>query len=177
MTSLNARNRAAGMAEVEAGIGVHTGLVVAGNLGSQNRWNYTVIGDSVNLSARLEGLTRKYHVANIVSETTRQSAPAFVYRELDLVRVAGKREPVRIYEVIGAESTVSASTLLELTIFAAALQAYRARQWDEAQALFEQLASSAAEVNLYGVYLDRIAELRARNLPSNWDAVFTFDKK
>ncbi|MDO9317690.1 MAG: adenylate/guanylate cyclase domain-containing protein [Gammaproteobacteria bacterium] len=175
MTSLNARNRAAGLAEVEAGIGVHTGLVVAGNLGSQNRLNYTVIGDSVNLSARLEGLTRKYHVANIVSETTRQSAPGFVYRELDLVRVAGKREPVRIFEVIGEEGTVSASTLLELTTFASALQAYRARQWDEAQALFEQLGGAA--VNLYRVYLERIPELRARKLPSNWDAVFTFDKK
>lgn len=175
MTSLNARNRAAGMAEVEAGIGVHTGLVVAGNLGSQNRLNYTVIGDSVNLSARLEGLTRKYHVANIVSETTRLSAPGFVYRELDLVRVAGKREPVRIYEVIGEEGTVSASTLLELTTFASALQAYRARQWDEAQALFEQLGGAA--VNLYRVYLERIPELRSLELPSNWDAVFTFDKK
>ncbi|MDO8270885.1 MAG: adenylate/guanylate cyclase domain-containing protein [Gammaproteobacteria bacterium] len=175
MTSLNARNRAAGMAEVEAGIGVHTGLVVAGNLGSQNRLNYTVIGDSVNLSARLEGLTRKYHVANIVSETTRLSAPGFVYRELDLVRVAGKREPVRIFEVIGEEGTVSASTLLELTTFASALQAYRARQWDEAQALFEQLGGAA--VNLYRVYLERIPELRSLELPSNWDAVFTFDKK
>lgn len=175
MISLNARNRAAGMAEVEAGIGVHTGLVVAGNLGSQNRLNYTVIGDSVNLSARLEGLTRKYHVANIVSETTRQSAPGFVYRELDLVRVAGKREPVRIYEVIGEEGAVRASVLLELTTFAGALQAYRARQWDEAQALFEQLGGTA--VNLYRVYLERIPELRTLELPSDWDAVFTFDKK
>jgi adenylate cyclase len=176
MTALNARNRAAGLAEVEAGIGVNTGLVVAGNLGSQNRLNYTVIGDSVNLSARLEGLTRKYHVANIVSDTTRQSAPGFVYRELDLVRVAGKREPVRIFEVIGEEGGIDASTLQELTAFYAALQAYRARQWDEAQAMFEQLGG-AAEVNLYRVYLDRIPELRVLELPSDWDAVFTFDKK
>lgn len=176
MTSLNARNRAAGLAAVEAGIGVHTGLVVAGNLGSQNRLNYTVIGDSVNLSARLEGLTRKYHVANVVSETTRQSAPGFVYRELDLVRVAGKREPVRIYEVIGEEGSVSAARLQELQTFAEALQAYRDQRWDEAQALLEQ-AGDATEVNLYGVYLERIEELRTRKLPANWDAVFTFDKK
>mgnify|MGYP001600945144 CR=1 FL=1 len=176
MTSLNARNRAAGLAAVEAGIGVHTGLVVAGNLGSQNRLNYTVIGDSVNLSARLEGLTRKYHVANVVSETTRQSAPGFVYRELDLVRVAGKREPVRIYEVIGEEGSVSAARLQELQTFAEALQAYREQRWDEAQALLEQ-ARGAAAVDLYGVYLERIEELRTRKLPSDWDAVFTFDKK
>lgn len=177
MTALNARNRAAGLAEVEAGIGVHTGLVVAGNLGSQNRLNYTVIGDSVNLSARLEGLTRKYHVANIVSETTRQSAPGFVYRELDLVRVAGKREPVRIYEVIGEEGAVSAATLQELQTFASALRAYREQRWHEAQALFAQAAGTTAAGNLCGVFLERIAELRTRKLPEDWDAVFTFDKK
>lgn len=175
MTSLNARNRAAGLAAVEAGIGVHTGLVVAGNLGSQNRLNYTVIGDSVNLSARLEGLTRKYHVANVVSETTRQSAPGFVYRELDLVRVAGKREPVRIYEVVGEEGSVSAARLQELQTFAEALQAYREQRWDDAVALLAQTGGAA--VNLHGVYLERIEELRTRKLPSDWDAVFTFDKK
>ncbi|MES3006272.1 MAG: adenylate/guanylate cyclase domain-containing protein [Pseudomonadota bacterium] len=181
MVALNQRNRAAGMAEMEAGIGVHTGLVVAGNLGSQNRLNYTVIGDSVNLSARLEGLTRKYHVDNIVSETTRHSATNFVYRELDLVRVAGKREPVRIYEAIGEEGTVAEARLQELATFARALQAYRARLWDEAQALFDELSHALPEekraVSLYSIYLERIEELRARRLPPDWDAVFTFDKK
>lgn len=97
MVQLNKTHREEGLGLMEAGIGVHTGLVVAGNLGSQNRLNYTVIGDSVNLGARLEGLTRKYHTANIVSAATVQHAPDFIYRELDLVQVAGKSEPVRIF--------------------------------------------------------------------------------
>lgn len=181
MAALNAANRAAGMQEIGAGIGVHTGLVVAGNLGSQNRLNYTVIGDSVNLSARLEGLTRKYHVPNIVSEATRAQAPGFVYRELDLVRVAGKREPVRMFEVLGREGSVEAGTLAACDAFAQMLVHYRAQQWDQAQAilngLLAALAPSAQGASLYGVYAERIAQLRQAPLPADWDGVHTFDKK
>jgi len=181
IATLNATNRATGMLEIGAGIGVHTGLVVAGNLGSQNRLNYTVIGDSVNLSARLEGLTRKYHVPNIVSDATRADAPGFVYRELDLVRVAGKKEPVRIFEVVGREGEVDAATLSAVQAFATMLAHYRAQQWDDAQrlldGLFSALESAAEEVSLYGVYAERIAQLRQTTLPADWDAVYTFDKK
>jgi adenylate cyclase len=181
IATLNATNRATGMLEIGAGIGVHTGLVVAGNLGSQNRLNYTVIGDSVNLSARLEGLTRKYHVPNIVSDATRADAPGFVYRELDLVRVAGKKEPVRIFEVVGREGEVDAATLSAVQAFATMLAHYRAQQWDDAQrlldGLFSALESAAGEVSLYGVYAERIAQLRQTTLPADWDAVYTFDKK
>ena len=181
IATLNATNRATGMLEIGAGIGVHTGLVVAGNLGSQNRLNYTVIGDSVNLSARLEGLTRKYHVPNIVSDATRADAPGFVYRELDLVRVAGKKEPVRIFEVVGREGEVDAATLSAVQAFATMLAHYRAQQWDDAQrlldGLFSGLESAAGEASLYGVYAERIAQLRQTTLPADWDAVYTFDKK
>ena len=181
IAALNATNRAAGMLEIGAGIGVHTGLVVAGNLGSQNRLNYTVIGDSVNLSARLEGLTRKYHVPNIVSDATRADAPGFVYREPDLVRVAGKKEPVRIFEALGREGEVDAPTLSALQAFTQMLVHYRAQQWDQAQAILEALLAAmepiGRESSLFSVYAERISRLRLAALPADWDAVYTFDKK
>lgn len=181
MVELNTINRAQGLALMEAGIGVHTGLVVAGNLGSQNRLNYTVIGDSVNLSARLEGLTRKYNTPNIVSETCLQHAPGFVYQELDLVQVAGKSEPVRIYQVIGAQDEVTPQQLEKITIFADALATYRAQNWAQATEKFEklQLTLPVAEraESLYSVYLERMTYLYKRKLPADWDGVFVFDRK
>lgn len=181
MVELNRVNSAEGMALMEAGIGIHTGLVVAGNLGSQNRLNYTVIGDSVNLSARLEGLTRIYNIPNIVSETCRQHAPEFVYQELDLVQVAGKSEPVRIYQVIGAKDEVSLQQHEKMRAFADALASYRAQHWELATqkfaALQEALPEDVRTESLYSVYLDRISTLQKRNLPADWDAVFNFDRK
>ncbi len=181
MVKLNSINRAEGMALMEAGIGIHTGLVVAGNLGSQNRLNYTVIGDSVNLSARLEGLTRKYNTPNIVSETCLQHAPGFVYQELDVVQVAGKSEPVRIYQVIGAQEEVTSEQYEKIDVFAEALATYRAQKWAQATQMFEnlQLTLPAAEraESLYSVYLERMNYLYKRNLPEDWDGVFVFDRK
>lgn len=181
MRRLNENNKAMGLAAIEAGIGVHTGLVVAGNLGSQNRLNYTVVGDSVNLSARLEGLTRKYNIENIVSESCCAAAPEYRYRELDLVRVAGKNEPVRIFEVIGKIDAISSEQEKELAAFAEALQYYREQKWDDAIALFSLLAASVTSVHpgnsLYDVYIDRIGFLRQREFVADWDTVFVFDSK
>ena len=181
MVELNSINRAEGLALMEAGIGVHTGLVVAGNLGSQNRLNYTVIGDAVNLSARLEGLTRKYNIPNIVSETCLQHAPGFVYQELDLVQVAGKSEPVRIYQVIGAQEDVTPEQHEQIRVFADALATYRAQDWAQAIEKFTSLQQTLPLAqradSLYAVFLERMTYLGDRDLPEDWDGVFIFDRK
>lgn len=158
-------------------IGVNTGLVVAGNLGSSNRLNYSVIGDAVNLSARLESLTRLYNVSNIVSEESKLAAPQYMYMELDIVRVAGKNQAVRIFELLGFHGQVSSSQLEKAKAFEAALQAYRLQEWELAQRLFSQLLSSCDNTQLPTVFLERISHFKTLPPAIDWDGVYVFGKK
>ena len=162
---------------LSACVGINTGLVVAGNLGSDNRLNYSVIGDAVNLSARLEGLTRLYNVPNIVSEASCLAAPNFVYKELDTVCVAGKKQPVVIYELLGERAAVSKQTLDEAERFAEALKAYRAKDWSLAESLFSQLHRSCDNKVLHQVFLARIQDYKSAAPPENWGGVFVFGTK
>ena len=114
-----------GWAELEIGIGIHTGNVVAGNVGSESRLNYTVLGDNVNLASRLEGLCKKYQVQIVVSAATKQGCPHIAFREIDKVRVKGRREAVSIYQAIARLDQLSASQSNWLTQHAQALALYR----------------------------------------------------
>ncbi|MFK7862689.1 MAG: adenylate/guanylate cyclase domain-containing protein [Pseudohongiellaceae bacterium] len=158
-------------------IGVNTGLVVAGNLGSSNRLNYSVIGDTVNLSARLESLTRLYGVSNIVSEASMLAAPQFSYMELDTVCVAGKSQAVRIFELLGPLGCVTESQLEMCKGFESALQAYRSQDWTLAERLFSHLRSSCDNKQLPLVFLERIHQFSERPPGSDWDGVYVFGKK
>lgn len=162
---------------LSACVGINTGLVVAGNLGSDNRLNYSVIGDAVNLCARLESLTRLYNVQTIVSKASSLAAPNYIYKELDAVCVAGKKQPVVIYELLGERGQVCEQVMAEAERFAQALKAYRAKDWLLAERLFSDLVGSCDNKALHQVFLDRIRDFKLIAPPDNWDGVFVFGKK
>jgi len=174
---MNKASRSSGTPELKTGIGIHTGDLVAGNLGFLNRMNYTVIGDTVNLASRLESLTKQYDVSTIVSEATRNLGVGFIYRELDLVRVKSKSRPVRIYELLGLAGQLSDSEINESRYFEQGLAAYRRCNWQQADEIFNDLVSKSPAMRLYSLYLERVITSRLNPPDKDWDAVFTFQSK
>ena len=161
----------------EVGIGINTSRVIAGNIGTASRLNYTVLGDGVNLAARFESLTKRYHVPLVVGQETREKVPDLVYRELDKVRVKGKKVAVRIFQPLGREGEIDATALAVLAKYHSAIDAYRNRQWRIAIEAFTSMKDMHNYRRLCELYLVYIQQFE--NIPpdENWDGSFTLYEK
>jgi len=177
LEELNAEFQKKGWPEIKIGVGINTGMMSVGNMGSKFRKAYTVLGDAVNLGSRLEGITKMYGVSFIVSEDTAHSAGRYAYRELDKVRVKGKETGVTILEPLGLEEEVAPEVLARANKFQEFLYLYRSQQWDEGEAMLRELLVDEPDCFLYNLYLERIAHFRENPPGEDWDGVFTFQTK
>lgn len=167
-----------GYPEIKLGIGLNSGTMNVGNMGSEYRRSYTVLGDAVNLSSRLEALTKFYGVELIVGENTRAGQDSFVFRRLDKVRVKGKLEPVFIYEPICHIADANEHIYAELNKYETALTAYYSRDWESSKQAFQQLQANAPGKKIYSIYLERIASLEGSLSDTDeWDGTFTHTRK
>ncbi|MCX7973125.1 MAG: adenylate/guanylate cyclase domain-containing protein [Candidatus Aminicenantes bacterium] len=174
LTRLNSELEKIGGRPVRMRIGLNSGLAVVGNMGSRRRFDYTAMGDTVNLASRLEGAAKFYGVSILLSENTlRQAQGHLIVRPVDIVQVVGKSQPVTIYELLGFQEDFPPEKLLELQIFIQAWQAYSNRNFKEAHRLF----SSLPEDNLIRLYLKRCQEFINSPPPANWDGVFILKEK
>ncbi len=177
LATLQEQFKAHGWPPIAIGVGVNTGEMTVGNMGSEFRLAYTVMGDAVNLGSRLESLTKQYGVDIIVSEFTRNGLTDFTFRELDCVRVKGKDKPVRIYEPLGLTERITPAVLEHLAAYDRALALYRSQHWEAAQAAFDALRAKDPNRKLYQIYMHRILHFANQPPPEDWDGVYTFETK
>lgn len=174
LTELRQKWAKAGMPEMKVRIGINTGEAVVGNMGSKNRFNYTAVGDNVNLASRLEGINKQYGTYLMISEHTYEEVKdKLICRELDDIRVKGKNKSVRIYELMCKKEELTSGLQKTLDTFADGLKLYRDRQFAEAKSKFETLKNDPPSV----IFAERCSTFIQIPPAEDWDGVWTFEVK
>lgn len=177
LPGINRALHAEGLPTLSIGIGLSAGQMSVGNMGSSFRVAYTVMGDTVNLGARLEGLTKYYGVQLLVSEAVSQQASDYVYREVDRVRVKGKAKPVGVFQPMGMAAALTEDDLAWLQVYHAALEAYRQQRWQVAESGFAECQTLRPDDKVSELYLQRVKQLAMTPPPADWDGVFDHQSK
>ena len=175
--ALRAQWTARGLPPLSIGIGINTATMVVGNMGSDLRFDYTVMGDGVNLASRLEGANKEYGTNLLISEATwTQVKERLATRELDLIRVRGKAQQTRIFEVLGWHP-IPADRAALVCLFESGLQAYRAGHWEEALRLFQRTLEIAPEDPPSRLYILRCKTFMKAPPPGHWDGTHNLEMK
>lgn len=177
LNELNQKWVADGGRALHSGVGINTGIVKVGNIGSEKRIAWTVIGDNVNLASRLESATKEYHVNVIVAEPTfEQAKESFVFRELDYIRVMGKQQPVRIFELLDF-ALKRADHEERIELWMRGLELYRRGEWEDAIPAFEEVLKRYPDDGPSILFIERCEE-KAREMPAEaWDGVWVMRTK
>ncbi|MFT6113697.1 MAG: adenylate cyclase [Oleiphilaceae bacterium] len=168
---------ARGLPEIKIGVGLNSGIMNVGDMGSSYRRAYTVLGDSVNLGSRLESITKFYGAEILVGERTVELCPDIIFGFVDRIQVKGKDEPIAVYQPLGLESEVTNGQKEEIERFSLAYSDYLQQNWVQATSKLVELQQDFPETKLYQVYLDRIQDLREQDLAQDWDGVFRHTSK